>query len=390
MDTQTTQTAPIQTQAQAPVQTREAPAGKPSQAITSQAITETVINPNRPDFAKDAQRKYLSSSEYLEGDAVPEQGEAETNQEGNEEITDSPGSEGNSNGQDAEHGDQDQQQSQSTKAENRTRRVADYLNQLAREKAELRKMKQEIDEKKKTTPAFDIESLKEQAKEDPFNTLEQLGLNYNDLTKTILTGKDSEEKRLLKKALDDVENLKKEIHEKEAARQRQELDYQMESSKTKLREHIQSHGDKYEFINATNNYETVFEVIRQYWDYTTQQGQPKILSFDEAADIVESELEKSERTRIESILKTNKARGWNLQSQSTNEPTQEFVEGSQDQNSQVSPSTVGETYVKKAVTPQTPKTITGQMVSTSVGRPKRRLTRDESIAEAAKLLRFNT
>jgi hypothetical protein len=371
MDQTTTPTTTPETKP-TPVQSRQ---------IDHSNIQESFINPSRPDFSKEAVKKHLSLNEYLEGEKPSEIQANDQEHSGENELGDGEGVQGNTQEKKEGENEGEKHPLQDNAKDVRSRRVAEHLSQLAKKESELRRLKKEFDEAKAANPNLTIDDLKKRAAEDPFSVLEELGTNYNDLTRKIITGKDSEEKRMLTQALERVERLEREIEEKKKFEEQSRIKTEYETAKVNLQNHLMSQPEKYELINATKGYETVFELMRQYFGETQQ-----MLSFDDAADIVENELEKNERSRIEALLKTNKAKNWGLSSSSQGE-SQVNVDSSQNEKAQVaSPQQAVE---KPVVHPQTSKTITGQMVGSSTGRPRRRLTRDESVAEAARLIRFN-
>ena len=368
-----TTTAPTPETKPAPVQ---------SKAIDHSNIKESYINPARPDFSKEAVKKHLSLNEYLEGEKPSEVQASDQDESSENELGNGEGVQGDTQEQTEGQEEAEKHLTQDTPKDARARRIGEHLNQLAKKEAELRRLKKEIDEAKSANPNITIDELKKRAAEDPFSVLEELGTNYNDLTRKIITGKDTEEKRMLSQALERVERLEREIEEKKKLEEQTRIKSEYESAKVNLQNHLMSQPEKYELINATKQYETVFELMRQYFDQTQQ-----MLSFDDAADIVENELEKNERSRIEALLKTSKAKNWGFLPSSQGE-SQGSVDSSQDQKAEVA-SPQHKAVEKQVIQSQAPKTITGQMVGSSTGRPKRRLTRDESVAEAAKLIRFN-
>lgn len=356
-----------------------APAPKPEPKpyhVEKSTIEEKVINPMRPDFNASAQSAYLGGSEKLQGEEkYKEDGEGQ--QDGSDEVDNGEAGSGEvENSEDNQENQNGEQVSQSDKP-NRQEKISKYLADMAKKQAQLRRKEKELEQKTKEKTGVDINDLKNRAKEDPLGVLEEIGLNYNDVTKRIISGKDSEEKRQLQKALDRLDELQKTIEQRDQEAQQREASQKIESYKTQLRDHITAKASDYELINATQSYDAVYDTIRQYYEQTD-----RILTFDEAANVVENELEKQELSRLEAILKTNKAKKWGLKRQEGE--SQDLVNASQKAEGTEPPA-----RESRPVSTGAQKTITGEMVATTPMQRRRRMSRDESVAEAAKLIRFN-
>lgn len=147
----------------------------------------------------------------------------------------------------------------------------------------------------------------EKLKSKPLDVLQEAGLTYDQLTEMVLNeGNPTVEMKLermraemdskYKSELDVVKQALKDKEEKEAQEhyERTEQGY-----KSQLKQVIDS-DEKYELTRANNAYDLVFDVVKAYFDETQ-----KVLTPQEAADVVEAELEE-EATKI---LKLKKMQG---------------------------------------------------------------------------------
>ena len=174
------------------------------------------------------------------------------------------------------------------------------FSELSKKEKELRLLKQEIEKEK-----AEISPLKEaiaSAKDNPLSVLEKLGLNFADVADYVINKDEvpSQEEVLQKK----IEKLEKWIESQEEAvktSKQKEEESRIESSIREFKADIErtATGSKQEFelVNATQEYEMVFELVESYFKETG-----KVLSPKEALTQVESYLEK----QLESHAKTEK------------------------------------------------------------------------------------
>lgn len=163
------------------------------------------------------------------------------------------------------------------------RRQAD---QLAAQQAEIRRQAEQLESLKKT---------------DPLKALEMLGHNYDALTQAYLAGKKvpdpTPEQKAAEAARAEIEKYEKErkLAEQNAAEvERQKLAEAAKQAEVQVRQEIKEFvskdAEKYELIGLNDASETVYEVMAQEYQKTG-----KLLSYAEAADLVENFLVESVR-----------------------------------------------------------------------------------------------
>lgn len=148
------------------------------------------------------------------------------------------------------------------------------------------------------------------AKEDPVSLAELAGL-APDTYATLLFEKGSltpERKRVIENEKK-VRTLEERLQAKEAAEQQREASLQKQQILSQMTKQLRS-GDesleKYELVNHLNRYEDVLKVIeKSYHDsVAADPDNPSFMSFEEAAEIVEAQLDKE----LEHLVKLNKLR----------------------------------------------------------------------------------
>jgi len=202
--------------------------------------------------------------------------------------------------------------------------------------------------------------LEYRLKKDPLKTLEEIGYSYEDLTKMVLNdGQMSQDMqmRLMREEMESdykskFEELEQKLTQKE--RQEEEAKYQetLNSFKADIKDFVNSSED-YELIQANDAVDLVYDVIEQYYE---ENG--RILDTAEAASQVEQYLE---------------------------EELQKVLEKSKKLKSRLTPA---------APAPQAPQqrqspTLSNSHSATSTQtRSDKLLSREESIAELAKQIRW--
>lgn len=95
------------------------------------------------------------------------------------------------------------------------------------------------------------------------------------------------------------------LSKKEQMEQEKKIEEQKSEYKTHLNKFIDQNTEKYELINKVEgSREEVFELMTQVYMKTLESGKPKLLTFEEACDLYEAELEK----QIEVLLQSNKVK----------------------------------------------------------------------------------
>ncbi len=149
--------------------------------------------------------------------------------------------------------------------------------------------------------------LEYRLKKNPLKTLEELGLNYDTLTKLALN--DGElptdmQMRLMREELEKdykskFEELENRLLEKEKLEEESKYNKVIEEYKSDIKNLIDG-SEKYELIQANDSYELVYDVIEEHYNSTG-----RILDTEEAAAQVEAYLEEELRT----VLKKSKKLG---------------------------------------------------------------------------------
>ena len=256
----------------------------------------------------------------------------------------------------------------------RSERLSKTLNEIARQQSELRKERKELEEQKKKLSGSSFDELKAKASDNPLEAIEALGLDYNKLTEFVLNG--SGEKSASKKLEEKIQQLEKKLTERDDSESEKQATAKIDQFKTNIKNELSSQTDKYELINTGEEYDTVYEVILQ-----CHQQTGKMLSLDEAAELVENNLEKNLQAQLERLSKTQKAKKWGFLKDQESAPVDSA-------SSEVTPNKDHATEIAKNFvrSGQSPKTITGQMVGQSTTIRKRPLTREEAIANAARMI----
>jgi len=259
------------------------------------------------------------------------------------------------------------------------KRFAQKFAALSRQEKQLRLKEQEIDNKlaqleeklsslqqpeqqeaEQSEPELPLEY---RLKKDPFGTLNELGLSYDKLTQLALNdGKLTPDMQmeLMRQEIDqkysnEIESLRNEILEKEKQQEERQYEETVQNYMNELTNFVND-NDQYELIRANDAVDTVFDVIEDYYKETG-----RILSKQEAADQVEAYLEE-EAERLFKLKKLQSKFGQrNIQQETTTEPKQ---------------------VVKKP-------TLSNTQASQVSNNSGRRLTRDESVAAAAAMLKWN-
>ena len=267
-------------------------------------------------------------------------------------------------------------------------RSAAELNRLAKEKAELRREKAELEKLRQQTqpkPELSMDEFKKLAQENPVELARKLGVDerefYNLYTDKILRGDETPEQAHIKKLEAQLTEFKNKFETKEQEEARLKAEQATTNFRNTIRSHIDSNKEKYELIYANDASDTVFEVVRQYYDQTE-----KLLSLDEASQIVENQLEEDLSSRLQKLAKVKKIQKLGLFKDIAPESSPEVQPASSSAENKNTIEPAQEDPAKQfAEQRKMNRTITNQMVgqSTINNRP---LTREERMREAAKLL----
>lgn len=256
-------------------------------------------------------------------------------------------------------------------------RFASKFAALSRKEKALRQREQEMQARikeleEKAARASEIELLEQRLKENPLELLEEKGVDFGKLTNLYLDNLDnSPEKKIskLEKEFNSkLESKIKELEEKyntdkkkeqEAAQQKA-----IENFKSEISQFVESNAEEYELVKANDATDLVFEVIEEHYNTTAEEaedGVGKVLSVKEAADHVERYLLEQAQT----LLKLKK-----LQSKREEESEKSM-----------SPEKSG-SEAKESVT------LSNDQSTQIPSKVSRKLTPEESLREAAKLIRW--
>ena len=199
--------------------------------------------------------------------------------------------------------------------------------------------------------------IEERLRRNPFETLEEMGLGYDKLTELALNdGKLTPEMqmKLMREELEHGYKSKFEELEERLAQKEQEEEYnKYESIETNFIQEIDSFvngKDEFELINANGASDLVYDVIEEHYNDTG-----RVLNMDEAAEAVESYLE----DELEKLMSLGKVK-------SRFSPRQEQV-------------------FKRQPSP----TLSNAHSAQAYQRADRPLSNEESVKEAAKLIRWD-
>lgn len=161
-----------------------------------------------------------------------------------------------------------------------------------------------------------------------------------------------------------VRAMEEKLQQKEQAEQQAQVEAALNAYKTQLT-NFANETPEYELIRANDAIELVYEVIEQHCEATIDEetGKGVILSNKEACDMVEKYLLDQEKARIEKYRNLNKTKGMF-------EPAA--------------------TKVEQTVKAPESKTLTNNLATELPTKGSKTLTAEESIREAAKLLKWNT
>jgi len=148
----------------------------------------------------------------------------------------------------------------------------------------------------------------EEFKKSPLDAIKKRGYSYEDMTKAALNDGKFEPATEIKEVRSEIERLRQEQAEKEKKYLEQQKEAQakaeqqaVESFKTSIKSHVETNKDKFELTALYEAEELVFQTVEEHYLRTQKLGEPKIMSLDEACDLVEKYLEEElDRTATKS------------------------------------------------------------------------------------------
>lgn len=242
--------------------------------------------------------------------------------------------------------------------------LAKKERKLQEEKAAAKALKEEMEQLRRENEEY--KQWKDSLKKSPLSKLKQEGISFEDLTAQALSGDQDndrlvtlqQELELLKNQLGTYQKLSE---EKELATKKAQEEYAVKTFKNEITSFIDQ-SETYELTKTFQATDLVYDTIEEHYGQTG-----RILSLKEAADLVESYLEKKVEEDAARLTSTKKYKE-KLASKFT-------IESKAEQ-----PATAEEPKERVTLTNKT----------TTSPRVDRELTREERLREAAALLRFNT
>lgn len=221
---------------------------------------------------------------------------------------------------------------------------------LAKEKA----MKQREDGLKPRDDMYSMDQLKEMLSNDPYSIYEKAGIDPDSALETLVQNPRNQSE---KKMMSEIEKLNNKIDQLETKRKSESQNSTISRVKAGIKNLVESDSEKYELINGNDAHDTVFEVMKAYYQ---QNG--KTLQMAEACDLVESHLDK-ELERIAKYKKFNRFRDGQSQTPQQSQQSQTESMGN--------------------------KTINNQLNAVTPPNSKRFLSNEESLEHASKLIRWD-
>jgi hypothetical protein len=138
----------------------------------------------------------------------------------------------------------------------------------------------------------------EEFKLSPLEAIKKRGYSYEDLTKAALNDGRFEPATEIKSVKEEINRLREEQAQKEQkALEAQELAAKqaeqeiVEGFKARIAETIEAQQEKYELTHLHDGSELVFQTIEEHFERTKAEGKPKVMSVEEACELVEQYFE---------------------------------------------------------------------------------------------------
>lgn len=147
------------------------------------------------------------------------------------------------------------------------------------------------------------EELDKLAAENPSEFFKKKGLSFEQIQQKMLESMQDDEldpiqkqiKELQTKLASKDEEYKKlmddKFSERENAQKQQEIEEQSKFYNQELKKFIGEKSEQYDLISTFEASDEVFNVIKTVYLKTSEKGQPKLMTFDEACDLYEKKLE---------------------------------------------------------------------------------------------------
>ena len=211
----------------------------------------------------------------------------------------------------------------------------------------------------------------------PIEALEAAGFTYEQATAFMLNGKETPiDQRVadLQKRLDDAEAARAKEAQDRLENERQSAQTAKEQSMQQWRDSVAEEckkNEKFEYLNWAGRYDLVTSVIEEHYNLTSDQGEPKIMSTEEAAEKVEAWLEQQTAAEFEKLAALKK---WQAKVKPPAEKQPEGVSSSDDEMDKI----VG--ALKQT------RTLTNSHKPSPAVTPKKKMTEKERFDLAMKAL----
>lgn len=195
----------------------------------------------------------------------------------------------------------------------REKEILDMRQELAKQKAELEAAKSGLDQE--YSP---LKTMKEKLAKKDWSALKDIGFDYNGYTQYLLNGEKEPIEQQMQRMREEIRNeikseitnKEKEIVERQTQAQKEAEAKNIEKFKTsildELRQDFEAEEQQFSWLSMQDDpQELVYEVIAEHYAKTTEQGNPKVLSTKEAAELAENYLEKQ---YSEKLKKNKKAK----------------------------------------------------------------------------------
>lgn len=199
-------------------------------------------------------------------------------------------------------------------------------------------------------------SLKEQAKTNPLAFAKHFNLELKSLINQTLNDERPTTEMTLQALQDEVQRLKDEKSKERQLSERKQAEALVDRTQNEIKQFIDAQGETYELIREFGAYEKVFERAYEVWQQTGET--PPI---QQIAD----EMEAGFLAEAQKLLRLKKL------TPKQAEAVQEIVDAKAD-----------------AAKPGSGKTLTNSMTPATAPQQSRLLPREQSLAEAAKLIRW--
>lgn len=281
-------------------------------------------------------------------------------------------------GEEQENADKDREKSEEEiRRAEQEYKLSERFTALSKKERQLQQQAEQLKSQQAEIKKFQ-DALEKSKSEDPLALLDYAGISVDDFINA-LAGEPGQSRREEQKEPEsdekydslkqEIEALKNELQEKEEKAKQDNINETIEAFKDEIKSTVDARPDDFELVREMDSYDVVFDVIEEHYN---ENGE--VLDVEEAARKVEDYLT-SEAKRIMGLKKF---------SQSTAQEQADAVNADQPQNQQpqVNASSQQESIRARP-------TISNENVGSQRRSDGRLLSREESLREAAKMLRWD-